>query len=418
MGHKETSAISEVLRELPLTGHVGFDSLPYQQVKKSLLESFTFNILCVGETGIGKSTLISSLFNTEVDIGSNFSHKHSEVSLKSKKYHLKEKEVPLRLTVTETIGYGDQTNKENCLEPILNFVDSQFEKCLQEELKLTRNIAKFQDTRIHICLYFICPTGHTLKALDLLAIKLLSQKVNVLPLIAKADTLTKTELQNFKSNIRNELQREKVEIYNFLSDDDATTEYEYQITDIIPFAVVGSTEFVTIDGKLTRGRSYPWGIICINNENHSDFVTLREMLIEMHLEDLKRCTHEKHYENYRTERLKQFGFEDCERGDGKNNLICFLTEKEEEMRQKLQALEEEMMQSFVERARKTEQDLVEEERKLREKYSAVQHDLEEQQNSLEEEREMLLRDIDLFRKRKIAFELRKRDRKHERKFSF
>ncbi|GFR19591.1 septin-11 [Trichonephila clavata] len=418
MGHKETHAISEVLRELPLTGHVGFDSLPYQQVKKSLLESFTFNILCVGETGIGKSTLISSLFNTEVGIGSNFSHKYSSVSLKSKKYHLKEKEVPLRLTVTETIGYGDQINKENCMEPILNFVDSQFEKCLQEELKFTRNIAKFQDTRIHVCLYFICPTGHTLKALDLLAIKLLSQKVNVLPLIAKADTLTKTELQNFKSNIRNELQREKVEIYNFLSDDDATTEHESEIIDIIPFAVVGSTEFVNIDGKLTRGRNYPWGTICINNENHSDFVTLREMLIEMHLEDLKRCTLEKHYENYRTERLKEFGFLDCQGGDGQNNLIFFLTEKEEEMRQKLQALEEEMMQSFVERAKKTEHNLVEEERKLREKYSAVQRDLEEQQNSLEEDREILLRDIDLFRKRKIAFELRKRDRKHERKFSF
>ncbi|GFT27386.1 septin-11 [Nephila pilipes] len=418
MGEKETHTISETLRELPLTGHVGFDSLPYQLVKKCLLENFSFNILCVGETGIGKSTLISSLFNTEMDISANFSHKHSAVSLKSKKYDLKEKEVPLRLIVTETTGYGDQINKENCLESILNFVDSQFEKYLKEELKLNRNIAGFQDTRVHICLYFICPTGHTLKACDLLALKLLGQKVNVLPLIAKADTMTKTELENFKSNIQNELKREKVEIFNFLSDNDTVTEQESQIMDSIPFAVVGSMDFVVIDGKMTRGRSYPWGTVCINNENHSDFVTLRETLIEMHLEDLKRYTHEKHYENYRKQRFKQFNFQDFQRGDEQNNLLDLLIEKEEEMRQEIRAKEKEMMQTFVEKAKRTEQELVEEEKKMREKYSSVQQDLEKQQMALDEEKKLLFRDIELFQKRKITFESGKKGRKHERKFSF
>ena len=52
------------MRCLNLAGHVGFDSLPDQLVNKSTHQGFCFNILCVGETGIGKSTLMNTLFNT------------------------------------------------------------------------------------------------------------------------------------------------------------------------------------------------------------------------------------------------------------------------------------------------------------------------------------------------------------------
>lgn len=36
-------------RVLPLDGHVGFDSLPDQQVNKAVQKGFVFNILCVGK---------------------------------------------------------------------------------------------------------------------------------------------------------------------------------------------------------------------------------------------------------------------------------------------------------------------------------------------------------------------------------
>ena len=41
-------------RGMKLSGHVGFDSLPDQLVNKSLQNGFCFNIMCIGETGIGK----------------------------------------------------------------------------------------------------------------------------------------------------------------------------------------------------------------------------------------------------------------------------------------------------------------------------------------------------------------------------
>ena len=52
---------------LKLNGHVGFDSLPCQLVHKCQKQGFQFNILCVGETGMGKTTLIESLFNMKLE---------------------------------------------------------------------------------------------------------------------------------------------------------------------------------------------------------------------------------------------------------------------------------------------------------------------------------------------------------------
>lgn len=43
---------------------------------------------------------------------------------------------------------------------IVNYINAQFEMYLKEELKVKRFLARYDDTRIHACLYFISPTGH------------------------------------------------------------------------------------------------------------------------------------------------------------------------------------------------------------------------------------------------------------------
>ena len=65
-----------------------------------------------------------------------------------------------QLTLVDTVGYGDQINKEDSFKTIVDHIDTHFEMYLQEELKIKRNLATFHDTRIHACIYFICPTGH------------------------------------------------------------------------------------------------------------------------------------------------------------------------------------------------------------------------------------------------------------------
>ena len=76
----------------------------------------------------------------------------------------------------------------------------------------------------------------------------------------------------------------------------------------IPFAVVGSNTLVdTPEGREVRGRAYPWGVIDVDNEEHCDFVKLRQMLIRTHMEELKEQTQNVLYERYRSEKLMTMG---------------------------------------------------------------------------------------------------------------
>lgn len=64
-----------------------------------------------GETGIGKSTLIDTLFNTNFE-DQESSHFCPHVRLKAQTYELQESNVRLKLTIVNTVGFGDQINKE------------------------------------------------------------------------------------------------------------------------------------------------------------------------------------------------------------------------------------------------------------------------------------------------------------------
>lgn len=69
------------------------------------------SMFITGETGIGKSTLVDTLFNTTLK-DKKSSHFYSNVGLKIQTYELQESNIQLKLTVVKTVGYGDQINKE------------------------------------------------------------------------------------------------------------------------------------------------------------------------------------------------------------------------------------------------------------------------------------------------------------------
>lgn len=52
--------------------------------------------------------------------------------------------------------------------------------------------------------------------------------------------------------------------------------------------------------------------LAVENENHCDFVKLREMLIRVNMEDLREQTHTRHYELYRRCKLEEMGFKDTD----------------------------------------------------------------------------------------------------------
>jgi len=382
-------------RVLNLSGHVGFDSLPDQLVNKATSQGFCFNILCIGETGIGKSTLMNTLFNTNFENEPQH-HNMPGVKLKANTYELNESKVRLKLTIVDSIGFGDQMNKENSFLPIVEYIDQQFENYLQEELKVSRSLYNYHDTRIHACLYFICPTGHGLKTLDLLTMQHLDSKVNVIPVIAKADIIGKSELAKFKKKIMDELK--DVQIYKFPTDDENVADTNQLMNKIVPFAVVGSTDEIKIGNKMVKARQYPWGIVQVENENHNDFVKLREMLVRTNMEDLREKTHAKHYELYRRSKLTEMGFTG---GANKSFSLQEVYEaKRQEHMEELQRKEDQMRQMFVARVKEKEAELKRSEKELHDKYDMLKKTHGEEKRKLEERKKMMQDEIDGFNRLK------------------
>lgn len=106
----------------------------------------------------------------------------------------------VRLTVIDTPGFGDYVNNRDSWMPIIEFLDDQHESYMLQEQQPRRQDKI--DLRVHACLYFIRPTGHTLKPLDIEVMKRLCSRVNLIPVIAKADTLSPADLAKFKQRVR------------------------------------------------------------------------------------------------------------------------------------------------------------------------------------------------------------------------
>jgi len=403
VGNGVKDGSSPDVRSLKLGGHVGFDSLPDQLVNKSVQSGFSFNILCIGETGIGKSTLCDSLFNTTFDSAPE-THKEPGVRLKAHTYELQESNVNLKLTLVDTVGYGDQINKEDSFKSIVDYIDSQFEAWLQEELKIKRNLSAYHDSRVHVCLYFITPNGHGLKSIDLVCMKKLDQKVNIIPIIAKADTINKQELQKFKGKIMNELKSNGVSIYQFPLEDETVAEANRDNNNHLPFAVVGSNEFIKVGNKNVRARQYPWGVVQVENENHCDFTRLREMLIRTNMEDLIDTTHSRHYELYRKDRLKMMGFEEKSKDGKPSSFAETYTMRRESHLASLHEREEEMRQKFVLRVKEKEAELKEAERELHAKFDKLKVTVADEKRIVEEQRRALDEEIADFQRRKAQYE--------------
>uniref|UniRef100_A0A8C8G1S4 Septin n=1 Tax=Oncorhynchus tshawytscha TaxID=74940 RepID=A0A8C8G1S4_ONCTS len=348
-----------------LEGYVGFASLPNQVYRKSVKRGFEFTLMVVGESGLGKSTLINSLFLTD-------------------------------LYSSEYPGPSHRV-KKTVQVPVIDHIDSKFEDYLNCESRVNRRL--MPDSRVQCCLYFIAPSGHGLKPLDIEFMKRLHEKVNVIPLIAKADTLTPEECQRFKKQIMREILEHKIKIYEFPeTDDEEENKLVKKIKDRLPLAVVGSNTIIEVNGKRTRGRQYPWGVAEVENGDHCDFTILRDMLIRTHMQDLKDVTNNVHYENYRSRKLAAVTYngQDNNRVKGQQSTkhdtgegMSPLAQMEEERREhvaKMKKMEMEMEQVFEMKVKEKIQKLKDSEAELSRRHEQMKKNLEAQHKELEEKR--------------------------------
>lgn len=152
-------------------------------------------------------------------------HQEDGVRIKPVTVELDEDGVRISLTIVDTPGFGDQIDNELSFTEIASYLERQYDDILAEESRIKRN-PRFRDNRVHALLYFITPTGHALRELDIELMRRLSPRVNVIPVIGKADSLTPAELAAFKKRVMEDIEYYSIPVYNFpynVEEDDEET---------------------------------------------------------------------------------------------------------------------------------------------------------------------------------------------------
>ncbi|KAI3631340.1 hypothetical protein MIR68_010830 [Amoeboaphelidium protococcarum] len=322
--------------------YIGFDTLVKQIEKKIVSRGFHFNIMLVGQSGLGKSTFVNSLFNTHLvdpavggvlqqnpsnldavpgsgDVGRQRASSYSTYAnlnpskgpttdIRCSSFQVHDQKLRMKLNVIDTPGFGSSLNNEHCWEPLCRYIKDQYAVYLRKELSPSRDVKKVVDTRVHCVLYFIFPSGHSLRPIDITVMKKLSEISNVVPVIAKSDALTVQERADFKKRIAEEIKFHQINVFpSSHFDDDEDPEEQSQnaaVRDILPFCVSSSEHLSSMNGQNVRTRFTRYGAI-INTEDplHSDFTILKNFLIKTHMQSLIEVTSVHHYEQFRTRQL-------------------------------------------------------------------------------------------------------------------
>eukprot|EP00045_Choanoeca_perplexa_P008404 m.77673 g.77673 ORF g.77673 m.77673 type:complete len:417 (+) comp14481_c0_seq2:117-1367(+) len=358
---------------------IGIVSLPDQIHARVKAKGFDFTLMAIGQTGLGKSTLINSLFNCDVyesveypPPGSRFT---STDHLETSTITLEEDGVQVRLTVVDTPGFGTSINNSGCWETIETYIQEKFEEYERQESSLNRHA--FHDGRVHCCLYFVAPCVHGLKALDIHVMRQLHRKVNIIPVIAKADTLTDDECKLLKQRILATVAEERIDIYQFpaVSPEDAAEDpILARASSALPFAICASQGFVTnAQGERVRGRQYPWGAAEVDNELHSDFNLMKDLVLRTYLQHLIDVTNDVHYEQFRHKHLAGFSLEDSVKrasrvlaspqGSG-SNVMADLERRRDRKMSAIKLMVEEMNENFEDKLKSKAEKLEDAEREL------------------------------------------------------
>ncbi|KAJ2401008.1 Cell division control protein 3 [Coemansia sp. RSA 2559] len=388
-----------------MNGYVGFSNFPNQEHRRSVKRGFNFTLMVVGESGLGKSTLVNTLFESKVyptkdgdDSGLGLSGSAARtggadaqkrtVEITSVSADIQENGVKLRLSVVDTPGFGDSINNESAWRPILENIESRFDAYLAQENRVNRS--KIVDNRVNALLYFIKPTGHSLRAIDIEFMKQLHTRVNLIPVIAKSDTLTPREVEVFKARVLADINYHGIHIFKPVSDqydDPETVADNKAIAAKIPFSVVGSERLVErADGTRVRGRQYPWGVIEVENEMHNDFVSLRQMLLRTHMEELRDETDVSLYESYRTQKLLALGHVQDNGVFREFNPRLQMEEEERLHAAKMTKLEAEMSAVFRQKVQEKEEKLKKSEEELYSRHKQMKAVLEKQRRDLDEKK--------------------------------
>ncbi|CAJ0751088.1 15639_t:CDS:2 [Entrophospora sp. SA101] len=274
------------------------------------------NLMVVGFRSLGKTSFIRMLYDTlyirknskeEVELPASLFQRAETVQdaeeartkeLYSFTLDIEEEGEKISLTLVDSPGFvrDNELRLDVQVTEALRYIEAQFDQTLAEvtnhnfdrlmiisdyssnhfgiyslsqgiiyqETKVKRN-PKAQDSQIHACIYFIDNANNGLTDKDIRILKRLTARVNVIPVVAKADLLTTTQLRNLKKAINRDLKTHQIPVFDFPVDEE---ELEPDIAEVIvnaqsqiPFSLIAPEDADIIDpstGEKIRGRQYAW----------------------------------------------------------------------------------------------------------------------------------------------------------------
>ncbi|KAK9767649.1 Cell division control protein 11 [Basidiobolus ranarum] len=274
-----------------------------------------FNIMVVGNTGLGKTTFIDTCIKS-LELDGQYINNRDKIDsplydstkdIITRKVTTTNQGLRLALNFLDTPGLVANGTLNAQYELILDYIKSLLFLRLQEETRLKRS-TRPKEEQVHVCLFFVQPNKVRVSETELTFAKSLSRYVNIIPVIGKADTCTVSELRQVKSVVQRDFRNNDIPIFDFPDEEEEEEEKYHQNQELrllLPFALVSSEEIRPKgpEGTNVLGREYSWGVVECFNPNHSDMAYLKRALLETHLHILKELTYLRLYEDYRTEQL-------------------------------------------------------------------------------------------------------------------
>ena len=178
-------------------GHVGISSVPRQVLRRILKRPFDFHLLVVGESGVGKSSVIKALYQNQAKDKRDNSVKSTD-QFEIQKVTIAGDAMDVNFLIAEAPGFGD-LDSSDVFNKIESYISSHLDSYFEAELSV--NQSKISDTRVGACLYFLNHSGHGVKTRDMELLKRLHKLVTIVPVIGKADTCTRQEVDVFKQQV-------------------------------------------------------------------------------------------------------------------------------------------------------------------------------------------------------------------------
>ncbi|KAJ3190564.1 hypothetical protein HK101_008600 [Irineochytrium annulatum] len=257
----------------------------------------SFKITVVGDSGIGKTSLIKKFFTIpEITFTDNFpsfpfptTPRITDLRASTiPNIALKTGEVANNFTIVDTPGFGSQIDAIATIEPVVNHHVQKFKETDEvfERMEKIPNLVRFLNSgsgahgHVDVCIYGVL---HRLKPVDIEYMRRLGNVVNLVPVIVKCDTLKPTEITALKVSVLEEIARAKIPIYGFgLQMSELLEVARAGIPGCVPFAISNHNQ-------MTGGAENEFGL-------------LKDALLFHHADDLRQLTAER-FVKWRNERL-------------------------------------------------------------------------------------------------------------------